>query len=51
MLINSSKLFEDFETADIEKFNVIESILSGGGLKKIYFLNQEKSSEEIVSSF
>ena len=52
-LLTLPKLFEDFETADIEKFNVIESILSGGGLKKIYeiFSNQEKSSEEIVSSF
>ena len=52
-ILTLPKLFEDFETADIEKFNVIESILSGGGLKKIYeiFSNQEKSSEEIVSSF
>ena len=47
------KLFEDFEPAVIENFNIIESIISGGGLKKIYeiFSNQEKSSEEIVSSF
>ena len=47
------KLFEDFETAAIENFNIIESIISGGGLKKIYeiFSKQEKSSEEIVSSF
>ena len=47
------KLFEDFEPAAIENFNIIESIISGGGLKKIYeiFSNQEKSSEEIVSSF
>ena len=52
-LLTLPKLFEDFEPADIEKFNIIESILSGGGLKKIYeiFSNQEKSSEEIVSSF
>ena len=47
------KLFEDFEPAAIENFNIIESIISGGGLKKIYeiFSNQEKSPEEIVSSF
>ncbi len=52
-LLTLPKLFEDFEPADIKKFNIIESILSGGGLKKIYeiFSNQEKSSEEIVSSF
>ena len=52
-LLTLPKLFEDFEPADIEKFNIIESILSGGGLKKIYeiFSNQEKSSEQIVSSF
>ena len=52
-LLTLPKLFEDFEPADIEKFNIIESIISGGGLKKIYeiFSNQEKSSEEIVSSF
>ena len=52
-LLTLPKLFEDFERADIEKFNIIESILSGGGLKNIYeiFSNQEKSSEEIVSSF
>ena len=47
------KLFEDFEPAVTENFNTIESIISGGGLKKIYkiFSNQEKSPEEIVSSF
>jgi glucokinase len=47
------KLFEDFEPAVTENFNTIESIISGGGLKKIYkiFSNQEKSAEEIVSSF
>ena len=52
-LLTLPKLFEDFEPADIEKFNIIESILSGGGLKNIYeiFSNQEKSSEQIVSSF
>ena len=52
-LLTLPKLFEDFEPADIEKFNVIESILSGGGLKKIYeiYSNQKKSSEQIVSSF
>ena len=52
-LLTLPKLFEDFERADIEKFNIIESILSGGGLKNIYeiFSNQEKSSEQIVSSF
>jgi len=52
-LLTLPKLFEDFEPADIEKFNIIESILSGGGLKNIYeiFSNQEKSSELIVSSF
>lgn len=47
------KLFEDFEPIAIENFNIIESIISGGGLKQIYkiFSNEEKSSEEIVSSF
>ncbi len=47
------KLFEDFEPMAIENFNIIESIISGGGLKQIYkiFSNKEKSSEEIVSSF
>ena len=47
------KLFEDFEPAAIENFNIIESIISGGGLKQIYkiFSSEEKSSEEIVSSF
>ena len=47
------KLFEDFEPMAIEDFNIIESIISGGGLKQIYkiFSNEEKSSEEIVSSF
>ena len=47
------KLFEDFEPRAIENFNIIESIISGGGLKQIYkiFSNEEKSSEEIVSSF
>ena len=52
-LLTLPKLFEDFEPAVIENFNIIESIISGGGLKKIYeiFSNQEKSSEEIVSSF
>ena len=47
------KLFEDFEPIAIENFNIIESIISGGGLKQIYkiFSSEEKSSEEIVSSF
>ena len=47
------KLFEDFEPRAIENFNIIESIISGSGLKQIYkiFSNEEKSSEEIVSSF
>ena len=47
------KLFEDFEPRAIENFNIIESIISGRGLKQIYkiFSNEEKSSEEIVSSF
>ncbi|MBA4692902.1 MAG: glucokinase [SAR86 cluster bacterium] len=47
------KLFEDFEPIAIENFNIIESIISGGGLKQIYKIlsNEEKSSEEIVSSF
>ena len=47
------KLFEDFEPMAIENFNIIESIISGSGLKQIYkiFSNEEKSSEEIVSSF
>ena len=47
------KLFEDFEPVAIENFNIIESIISGGGLKQIYkiFSSEEKSSEEIVSSF
>ena len=47
------KLFEDFEPVAIENFSIIESIISGGGLKQIYkiFSNEEKSSEEIVSSF
>ena len=47
------KLFEDFEPEAIENFNIIESIISGGGLKQIYkiFSSEEKSSEEIVSSF
>ncbi len=47
------KLFEDFEPEAIKNFNIIENIISGGGLKKIYeiFSNQEKSPEEIVSSF
>ena len=47
------KLFEDFEPRAIENFNIIESIISGGGLKQIYkiFSSEEKSSEEIVSSF
>tara|TARA_B100000941_G_scaffold289455_1_gene268855 strand:+ start:768 stop:1712 length:945 start_codon:yes stop_codon:yes gene_type:complete len=47
------KLFEDFEPVAIENFNIIENIISGGGLKQIYkiFSSEEKSSEEIVSSF
>ena len=50
---NSNGYFDLSNGGAIGNFNIIENIISGGGLKKIYeiFSNQEKSPEEIVSSF
>ena len=46
-------LFSEFNLQDKEHFNVIEDLISGGGLAKIYshFADTDKSPEEIVASY
>ena len=47
------ELFSEFNLQDKEHFNVIEDLISGGGLAKIYshFADTDKSPEEIVASY
>ena len=46
-------LFSELDLSNQDDFNVIEDLISGGGLAKIYseFANIDKSPEEIVASY
>ena len=46
-------LFSELDLSNQHEFNVIEDLISGGGLAKIYseFANIDKSPEEIVASY
>ncbi len=46
-------LLKELELSNISDFNVIEDLISGGGLSKIYsyFADAEKSAEDIVKNY
>ena len=52
-LLSIPKLFKEFNLSNLEDFIVIEDLLSGGGLKKIYknISSNEQSPEEIVATY
>ena len=52
-LLSNPKLLKELGLEDAANFNVIEDLISGGGLAKIYlyFAGIEKSPEEIVAAF
>ena len=52
-MVSISKLFEELKLENSNDFNVVESLISGSGLAKIYafFSGSKKSSEEIIESY
>ena len=52
-LLSIPKLFKELNLSNLEDFIVIEDLLSGGGLKKIYknISSKEQSPEEIVATY
>jgi len=52
-LLSIPKLFQELKFSNISDFNVIEDLISGGGLAKIYtYLSSlQKSPEEIVATY
>ena len=52
-LLSMPKLFKELNLSNSEDFIIIEDLLSGGGLKKIYkcISSDEQSPEEIVASY
>ena len=52
-LLSIPKLFKELNLSNLEDFIVLEDLLSGGGLKKIYknISSNERSPEEIVATY